>query len=87
MTDVQFEEEQQFQQTEQKPYFTRLVLATGIVSTDKAAEYVLLGIAVFAIVLAFVIPSFIQSSPHLTPEQQQRALNAPGMNPMPTHNI
>ncbi|HVB19997.1 MAG TPA: hypothetical protein VNF51_01765 [Candidatus Paceibacterota bacterium] len=48
MADIQFNEEQQYQRSAQigrKPLFVRLVLATGIVSTDKQAEYVLLGIA------------------------------------------
>lgn len=85
MADIQFEEEQQYQQQgqagEQKSFFVRLVLATGIVSTDKQAQYVLLGIAVFFVVLAFVIPSLMQSTPRITPEERQRALTAPGMNP------
>ena len=85
MADVQFEEEQQYQpayETERKPFMVRLVLSTGIVSTDKQAEYVLLGIAALAIILAFIAPSFIGGgSPKLTPEDRQRALTAPGMNP------
>ncbi|MGD0328368.1 MAG: hypothetical protein ABSB00_01490 [Minisyncoccia bacterium] len=85
MADIQFDEEQQYQrpvQTEQKPFFIRLVLATKIVSTDARANYVLLGIALCAIILAFLVPSFMRSSPpKMTPEEQQRMLNAPGMNP------
>jgi hypothetical protein len=48
MADIQFEEESQYRrpaQFEQKPLFIRLVLATGIISTDKQAKYLLLGIA------------------------------------------
>lgn len=60
MADIQFEEEQQYQQpsqVENKPFFIRLVLATGIVSTDRDAEYVLIGFVVVAILAAlFVIP-------------------------------
>ncbi len=51
---IQFEEEQQYQQpaqTEQKPFFIRLVLSTGVVSTDRQAEYVLLGVAVLGILI------------------------------------
>ena len=62
MADVQFEEEQQYQQNyqaEQKPFMIRLVLATHIVSTDDAAKYVLLGVAALAIIIAFFVPSFI----------------------------
>ena len=84
MADVQFEEEQQYQQygqTEQKPFSIRLVLSTGIVSTDTAAKYVLLGVVVLAIILAFVLPLFIRGgSPTLTPTDQIRVLSAPGMN-------
>ena len=80
------EEEQQYQpayETEQnKPFMVRLVLSTGIVSTSKQAEYVLLGIAALAIILAFAAPSFIGGgSSGVTPEQQQRALNGPGISP------
>ena len=84
MADVQFEEEPQYQQSsqmEQKPFSIRLVLATGIVSTDTAAKYVLLGVIVLAIILAFVLPLFIKGgSPTLTPTDQVRALSAPGIN-------
>lgn len=71
MADIQFDEEPQYRnplQAEQKPFFIRLVLATGIVSTDRQAEYVLLGVAIFALVLAFLIPSFIGSSPPRVPQ-------------------
>lgn len=55
---VQFEEEQQYQQpvqTEQKPFFIRIVLSTGIVSTDQAAQYVLLGIAAIGIIISLFL--------------------------------
>lgn len=55
MTDIQFDEEQEYQrpvQIEQKPYFVRLVLATKIVSTDKQAEYVLLCFAICGLLAA-----------------------------------
>lgn len=69
MADIQFDEEQQYRQgyqTTQKPLFVRLVLATGIVSTDRQAEYVLLGVAAFMIILAFIIPLFMgNSQPHV----------------------
>lgn len=61
MADVQFEEEQQYQQTgqvEQKSFLVRLVLSTGVVSSDRQAEYVLLGVAAIAIITAFAIPLF-----------------------------
>ncbi len=83
MADIQFDEEQQYQhpaQAERKPLLARLVLATGIVSTDKQAQYVLLGIAIFFIILTFAIPMFARvSSPALTPAEEMRALTAPGM--------
>ncbi len=71
MAEVQFEEEPQYQnfpQPEKKPFFIRLVLATGIVSTDRQAEYVLLGVAALAIVLAFLIPSVFGSSQARVPQ-------------------
>lgn len=84
MADINFEEEQQFQrydQVKQKPFMIRLLLSIGIVSTDDAAKYVLFSIAVLAVILAFIIPSFIgEGSPILTPTDQVRALSAPGMN-------
>lgn len=88
MTDIKFEEEQQYQpaytQTEKEPYMIRLVLSTGIVSTHKAANYVLLGVAALAIILAFIVPAIINSSPKVT-SGQQRPLLAPGIIP-PTVN-
>lgn len=67
MAEVQFEEEQQFQrygQVEQKPFLIRLVLSTGIVSTDKQAQYVLLGIAGLGIIVTlFIMFSGGRSSP------------------------
>ena len=65
MTDVQFEEEQQYQrygQTEQKPFLIRLVLATHIVSTDNSAKYVLICVAILAIVLSFLVFSLSSAS-------------------------
>jgi len=56
--DIQFDEEREYQrpaQIEQKPYFVRLVLATGIVSTDEAARYVLLGVTVVAIIASLFL--------------------------------
>ena len=70
---IQFDEEQQYQRpesVEQKPFFVRLVLATGIVSGDKQAGYVLLGVAALLIILAFMIPSFIGSAPKGTTQHQ-----------------
>lgn len=58
MADIQFDEEQQYQQTrqvEQKPFLVQLVLSTGIVSTDKQAEYMLLGFVAFAIIISFFL--------------------------------
>ena len=71
MADIQFDEEQQYRQpgqVEQKSLFIRLVLATGIVSTDKQAEYVLLGVAIVLIILAFLIPSLFGGSQTHVPQ-------------------
>ena len=81
MADVQFEEESQYQrpaESEKKSFFIRLVLATGIVSTDRQAEYVLLGVAALALVLAFMIPSFIGGSQKPVPQSVvDKALRLP----------
>jgi hypothetical protein len=61
--DIQFDEESQPQpvyQAEQKSFLTRLVLGTGIVSTDKGVQYVLLGVAALAIILAIALQIFIK---------------------------
>jgi hypothetical protein len=71
MADIQFDEEQQFQQgyqVEQTPFFIRLVLATGIVSTDKQAQYLLLGLAVVAILISIYVA--LPSAPKATINHQ-----------------
>lgn len=82
MAEIQFEEESPYQPTsplEGKSVLVRLVLSTGIVSTDTAAEKVLIGVMVLAVILTFTIPFlFHSSSPKPTPEQRIRALTAPG---------
>ena len=74
MADVQFDEEQSYAQSSQsleKPFLIRLVLSTGIVSTDQQAGYVLLAVAALFTILAFIFPSLLQpSAKPLTPEQQ-----------------
>lgn len=84
MADIQFEEEKQFrqfQQSEKKSFFIRLVLGTGVVSTDRQAEYVLLGFAALLIILAFLIPVLLnsQSNPELPPGAS--IINIPGQPP------
>lgn len=87
MTDIQFDEEPQYQpayqRPEQKSFLIRLVFATGLASTDRQAEQVLLGIAVFVAILAFAIPMFVGnsgsgSSNHLSPEQVQKIMYPTG---------
>lgn len=86
MADVQFEEESQYQRsglTEQKPFFIRLVFKTGLATTDRGAEYVLLAVAVFAIIVAFAFPLLMGgSSGTPTAQDKVRALTAPGMVPV-----
>ncbi|OIO51420.1 hypothetical protein CO131_02090 [Candidatus Kaiserbacteria bacterium CG_4_9_14_3_um_filter_50_16] len=77
MTDIQFEEEPQYQHSalpDKKPFFIRLVLATGVISTDKAAEYVLLGFAVVCLCIALFI--FMNSGPPKPPPADQIMWNA-----------
>jgi|CXWL01.1.fsa_nt_gi hypothetical protein len=66
MVDIQFEEDIQYQRMtpiKKKSIFVRTVLATGIVSTEDQANYVLASVAIFLFMLAFVIPSFLSGSP------------------------
>ncbi len=69
MTDIQSNEEQAIQHQYAVPsgrrsFLIRLVLSTGLVSTDKMAEYVLLGIAAIALASMFLIPSLFGSGTH-----------------------
>ncbi|MHB1769791.1 MAG: hypothetical protein ACYCPH_01785 [Minisyncoccota bacterium] len=98
MADIQFEEEQQQQrplmQPKRKPFFVRLVLATGVVSTEKAAEYVLLGIAVFGLCLAAIVLWEVSLSssapiakplPNQQPQQYPARYYQPGGATVPIH--
>ena len=52
MADLQFSEEQEFSrpvETQQQSLFIRLVYKTGLVHTERDAEYLLLGVAVIGI--------------------------------------
>lgn len=66
---VEFQEDKEFARpsaTANEPSrFIRLVLSTGIVSTEKDAEYVLLGLAGAAVFIAILI--FIYSLPNSKP--------------------
>lgn len=58
MTTIQFDEDQEFSRSPevtQTPLFVRLVLKTGIVSTQKQAEYVLLGLAISGFIIIGII--------------------------------
>ncbi len=61
MPDLQFNEDRQYQEPARsragESLFTRLVLATSIVSTDRQAEYVLLGFAIVAIIVSLFLLS------------------------------
>lgn len=91
MTDFQFEEERQNEyvtrSTENKSFLTRLVFATGLVSTEKQAEYILIGVAVIAIILSFVIPALMKTTYVPTDMEKLRALTAPGMVQLETHTV
>ena len=53
MADLQFSEEQEFTRPAEVPQqsvFIRLALKTGLIQTERSAEYLLLGIAVVGIV-------------------------------------
>ena len=66
MADIQFEEEQEFSRpiaAPSQPTSVRLALATGLVKTEKQAEYMLIGTSLVILVVAFFVwyvssPSF-----------------------------
>jgi len=82
MADIQFEEEQFERQVPpvKKSFFTQFVLSTGIVSTEKDAQYVLAGFAVLMLALAFLIPILFGSSPARAPQDAAGAVT-PAPNP------
>ena len=58
MTDVSFNEEPTpvaYSVAAQRSVLVRMVLATKIVQTDKQAHYVLVGVAVLAVILTIII--------------------------------
>lgn len=62
MADISFEEGNIARRyADQKPLFIRFVLATGIASSDKQAEYVLLGLAAVGLLVSFFL--FSHSGP------------------------
>ena len=68
MTDIQFEGESEFERPSAaaapSPFFVRLLLRTGLVQTERAANYVLIGIASVGIVFTlFTLFSFNESNP------------------------
>jgi len=66
MPNVSFNEEPEYarpSRNAQKPVLTRLILATKFVATDKQAEYVLIGIAVLALVVTLWLWPFGRSAP------------------------
>lgn len=84
MSEISFDEEPEYvgrPREVRQSLLIRLVFATGLVKTDQQANRVLIIIAVVAVLLAFIAPSLIAPTPHLTPEQQA-FINA---NPPPRH--
>ncbi len=69
------------QQPDTTPYMVRLVLATGIVSDQRKAEYVLLGMAIFLIACAFALPLLVGNSYTPTQTDLLRQMDAPGLSP------
>jgi hypothetical protein len=62
MAHVQFDEESSYtsvSRTTKRSFLVRLVFKTGLVSTDRQAEYVLLAVAAFFGILAIVFPSIL----------------------------
>ncbi len=73
MSEISFNEEPEYVSrpsvVRQSP-FIKIALSSGIVSTVRGANRILIGVAAIATVLAFVVPSLITPSSHLTPEQR-----------------
>lgn len=83
MAEIQFEEEQQYRRyvlPEQKSFMIRLVLSTGIVSTNTAAKYILIGIVIIAILASFFIFYMSDSSSPKIPSGA-RIIGGPGEPP------
>jgi hypothetical protein len=83
MTDIQFDEEQQYRhplESRPKSIFVKFVLSTGVVTAEKDAQYVLVGFAVLMLALAFLIPILFGSSSARTPQGATDAA-APAPNP------
>lgn len=58
MADISFNEEQSVagaSMAPKKPFLIRLMLSTKLVSTDRQAEYALIGIAVICVLLAVLL--------------------------------
>ncbi len=58
MTDIQFDEEQEFSRPIALPKqstFVRLVLKTGIIKTEQGANYFLLGLVVICVCIIFFV--------------------------------
>lgn len=82
---MQFEEDYNYNLRKnigKKPVFTRCLIATGIVSTDKQAEYVLLGISAIAIIIsAFIFFGMVNNnsgakpSPAFIEQMRQAQIN------------
>ena len=84
MDDVTFQEEPSLQISQPKPAFmTQIVLSTGIVSKEKDAQYVLLGVIVIAIAIALFLSIGLLGSHEPTAAQikQVQSTGAPFLAP------
>lgn len=83
MTDLQFNEEQEFTRLDtapQPPFLIRLALKTGVVQTEKGAQYLLLAIAAALLLISlFILFSGGGSAPPPNPYVEgQNVLLPPG---------
>ncbi len=66
MAEIQFDNEQEFARPaayESEPRgMTKLIIGWGLAKDERSAQYVLVGVVVWAVLLAFLIPAFIGSS-------------------------
>ncbi len=84
MSELQFDEEPAYeprQQVEKKSFLTQMVLATGVVSSDRQAQYVLLSVAAVATVLSLFLIFSTTGSPAPQIPPGSKLVETPGWPP------
>ncbi|MHB1162910.1 MAG: hypothetical protein ACYCZZ_00040 [Minisyncoccota bacterium] len=89
MEELQFDEEPTYQprpEVQKKSLLTQLVLATGVVSSDQQAQYVLLSIAAVATVLSFFLFFSTSGTPPPQVPPGMQVVDTPGWPPRLVQN-